>query len=163
MMKTPLIKTICQRSILGIPIGIAIGYILTIVYSLPYGNGQYYPVSPGLLAWSGRPICGVLIQLGLFILIGAISAGASVIWEIGNWSLLRQSATYFAILAFTLIGCGWAAGWFYPSLSGLLLYLVLFTLIFILIWIIRYWMIRRSIRSMNKEINASLKQKKDER
>ena len=43
-------KKMITRSLLGFPIGIAIGYFITILGSLAWANGDYSPCAPELTA-----------------------------------------------------------------------------------------------------------------
>ena len=49
-------KQIFLRGLLGIPLGITIGYLITIVLSLVWGNGYYSPCVPSLASIMGSEI-----------------------------------------------------------------------------------------------------------
>lgn len=59
----------------------------------------------------------------------AVVAAASVIYDIGNWSLLKQSCVHFMIMLVTVYPCLLVSGWF--KLTTPLAYLKVF-LIFLL-------------------------------
>ena len=70
-----------RRALIGMPIGLAISTVITIIISLCKADGQYYPVVPALVADCGSEINAVLIQALCSFLYGAIFAGASVVFE----------------------------------------------------------------------------------
>lgn len=47
-------KKIVLRSLLGFPIGIAMGYVITIFISFGWANGYYAPCVPELIAVMGN-------------------------------------------------------------------------------------------------------------
>ena len=87
-------KRILCRALIGAPIGLAISTAITIFSSLIYGDGNYYPVVPALVEQCGNEINAVVAQMIASLLYGAVWAGASVIWEMDDWSLLRQTVTH---------------------------------------------------------------------
>ena len=87
-------KRILCRALTGAPIGLAISTAITIFSSFIYGDGNYYPVVPALVEQCGNEINAVVAQMIASLLYGAVWAGASVIWEMDDWSLLRQTVTH---------------------------------------------------------------------
>ena len=57
-----MIKKIILRGLLGFPVGIAIGYVITIVISLIWAQGYYSPCVPELAAAMGNEIYAVTLQ-----------------------------------------------------------------------------------------------------
>ena len=46
-------KKLLLRGLLGVPLGIAIGHIITVIVSLCIGDGLFYPVRPELVRCAG--------------------------------------------------------------------------------------------------------------
>ena len=90
-------KKLIGRGVIGFPVGIAIGYVITVIISICIGDGFFHPVTPELVNKMGSELNAVLIQTGLSGIMGTGFAMASVIWEIDSWSLAKQSGIYFAI------------------------------------------------------------------
>ena len=88
-------KKIIIRGLLGLPIGIAVGFIFSLIISIFIGNDVFYPVSPTLIKTVGNELDAVILQTSLYSLIGIGFSAASVIWEIDTWSLAKQSGIYF--------------------------------------------------------------------
>ncbi len=146
-------KQILLRGLLGFPLGIAIGYIITIIISLGFGQGYYYPCVPSLIETVGSEIGAVVLQTLLNGLLGASFASASIIWEIENLSIAKQTGIYFFITSITMLPIAYFAEWMEHTLIGFLLYFGIFVAIFIIIWIIQYCFWKRKIQSLNKKID----------
>mgnify|MGYP001138609769 CR=1 FL=1 len=145
-------KKAVMRGLLGFPLGIAIGYIITIMTSLIWANGFYSPCVPGLVEQMGSEINAVILQAALSGLLGGVFASSSVIWEIENWSMAKQTGIYFAITALVMMPVAYFAKWLEPTVLGFLKYFGIFTLIFIMIWVIQYFVWKSKIEKMNQRI-----------
>ena len=86
-----------QRGLLGFPLGIAIGFVITVIISMCIGDGSFYPVTPELIDTMKNELNAVILQTILCGILGTGFAMASVIWEIDSWSLAKQSGIYFSI------------------------------------------------------------------
>ncbi len=146
-------KKITMRCILGFPIGIALGYIITIFSSLGWANGYYSPCVPELISVMGSEINAVILQTLLCGIIGSIFAASSVIWEIEHWSLVKQSGIYFLIILLTFIPIAYYMHWMEHSVKGVLSYLGIFVLIYIIIWVIQYVVGKKNVKEMNEGLN----------
>ncbi len=145
-------KKIIVRSVLGFPIGILIGYLITIIISLISANGYYSPCVPELITAMGNEINAVILQAVLCGLLGAGFSASSVIWNIEHWSIVKQTGIYFAIISLIMIPIAYFAYWMEHSLVGFLSYFGIFILIFIFIWIIEFIIIRRNVKKMNENL-----------
>lgn len=145
-------KKVVLRALLGFPLGIAFGYIITILTSLVWANGFYSPCVPGLIEQMGSEINAVILQAALSGLLGGVFAASSVIWEIENWSIAKQTGIYFAITALVMMPVAYLAKWLEPTVLGFLKYFGIFTLIFIMIWVIQYFVWKSKIEKMNQRI-----------
>ena len=145
-------KNVLQRALLGFPLGICLGYAITILISLIIGNGEYLPVPPQLVLELGNEINAVLVQTLLCGILGAGFAAASVIWEMEDWSLVKQTGLYFLISSLLMIPVAWLANWMEHSFRGFVIYFGIFLILFVIIWLIQYLFIRENIKKMNAKI-----------
>lgn len=145
-------KRIMMYCLLGAPIGVTISTLITVLFSLLYGDGAYYPVVPGLEAACGSEIRAVVVQLLGSMLYGALCGGMSVIWDIEEWSLLRQTATHLIFFSAVTMPLAWLMHWMEHSLGGILGYLGVFFLIYLGIWASRYMAMKRKLREINERI-----------
>ena len=142
-------KQIIKRGVFGFPVGIAIGYVITVIVSTFVGDGNFYPVTPELVSAMGGELNAVVLQTVLCGVMGAGFAAASVIWELDSWSLAKQSGIYFLIACILMLPIAYAANWMEHSVGGILSYVGIFVAIFITVWITQYLSWKRKIKKMN--------------
>lgn len=145
-------RQIFFKGLLGFPLGIAIGYIFTILFSLFYGDGNYYPCVPQLVQTVGSLIGAVIIQTLFCGLIGSWFSATSVIWQQENWSIAKQTGVYFLINSLVFLPIAYFLHWMEHSFLGFLRYFLIFAAIFILIWSIDYCIWKIRIKKINARI-----------
>ena len=146
-------KKVLERMLLGIPLGIAIGFVISIVASAFFGDGAYYSAPPSLIESMGGELKAVIFQVGMSALIGLVFAGASVIWEMHEWSLAKQSGLYFLIISLTMMPVAWFAHWMEHSLKGFLSYFAIFAGVFVVMWLIQYFFWRQKVKKINEKLS----------
>lgn len=146
-------KKVLFRTVLGFPIGIAIGYVITILISLVWGQGYYSPCVPELIRIMGNEIHAVILQTVLCGLLGVAFAASSVIWEMENWSLVKQTGIYFLIISVVMMPVAYFTHWMEHSVRGFLIYFGIFAAIFIAIWLIQYAIGKHTVRKMNSKLD----------
>ena len=65
-------KKMIQRGLLGFPLGIAIGFVITVIISMCIGDGSFYPVTPELIDTMKNELNAVILQT---ILCGILGTG----------------------------------------------------------------------------------------
>ena len=145
-------KKIITRLLLGVPTGIALGHVISIVMSWGWGDGAYCPCMPQSAAQAGSEIGAVALQAALCGLIGAGFSAGSLIWEVERWSLVRQTITHFLLSSLIMLPIAYFTYWMEHSLWGFLRYFGIFTGIFAGIWLSQYLSIRRQVAKMNEKL-----------
>ncbi len=145
-------KQVIMRGLLGLPLGIAIGYIITIIVSLGWGQGYYSPCEPSLVNTVGSEIGAVVLQTLLCALLGAGFAAASVIWEMETWGIAKQTGIYFLITSIIMLPIAYFAQWMEHSIKGFFIYFGIFCALFIVAWLVQYFFWKRKIKSINAKI-----------
>ena len=145
-------KKIILRIVLGFPVGIAIGYLITILISLVWANGYYAPCVPELIDAAGSEIYAVVLQALLSGLLGAGFAASSLIWENEHWGIVKQTGIYFLVISVIMLPVAYFTYWMEHSMMGFLCYYGIFTLIFLIIWIIEFITGRHSVKKMNAKL-----------
>ena len=145
-------KKTVLRGIIGMPVGIFIGYMITILVSLGWGSGEYLPCAPELAANMGSEMGAVLLQTLLCAVLGAAFGAGSMIWEIERWSIAGQTGAYLVVTSLAMLPTAYLLYWMRHSLAGFLSYLGIYLLIFLAIWLGNYFAIRRNIRKMNEKL-----------
>ena len=142
-------KKIIMRGLFGLPTGIAIGFVITLIISACIGNGSFYPVTPELIDTMGNELNAVILQTVLCAVMGVGFAAASVIWELDSWSLAKQSGIYFAIISVIMLPIAYVTNWMKHTALGVLSYVAIFVAIFIIVWLSQYLLWKRKIKKMN--------------
>lgn len=142
-------KKIIMRGLLGLPTGIAIGFVITLIISACIGNGSFYPVTPELIDTMGNELNAVVLQTVLCAVMGVGFAAASVIWELDSWSLAKQSGIYFMIISVIMLPIAYVTNWMKHTALGVLSYVAIFVAIFIIVWLSQYLLWKRKIKKMN--------------
>ena len=148
----PAKKKILTRALSGAPIGLTICTMITILFSLLFGNGAYFPVSQELIDACGSEINAVLLQTVFGMIYGAVFGASSVIWEAENWSLLKMTLSHLAVCSATAFPIAWFMRWMPHNLPGALCFFALFFAIYAVIWLAKYCAIRRQIRQLNRRL-----------
>ena len=152
-------KKLIFRTLLGAPLGIALGQIITIVLSLIWGQGYYAPVVPDMARTMGGVLPAVILQTGLCAVLGAVFGGASLVWQQECWGLAKQSGIYLLVTAAAMMLTAYFCYWMEHSLLGVLYYGGIFLTIFLVIWLASYFLGRRQLAA----INRGLREKREER
>ena len=148
-------KKMIQRGLLGFPLGIAIGFVITVIISMCIGDGSFYPVNPELIDTMKNELNAVILQTILCGILGTGFAMASVIWEIDSWSLAKQSGIYFAIACVIMFPISYFANWMPHSTAGILSYVGIFVAIFLAAWVTQYSVWKRKIKKMQELIKTA--------
>lgn len=146
-------KKIILRGISGFPTGIAIGYLITIFISVIWAKGYYAPCVPELTATAGNEINAVILQAFLCGLLGAGFAAASVIWEMDDWSLIKQTGIYFIAISVIMLPTAYFLYWMEHSIAGFFGYFGIFALIFVFIWIVQLAVGKHNVKKMNESLH----------
>ena len=142
-------KKIILRALFGLPVGITIGFVITLVISACIGGGSYYPATPELIEAMGSELCATVLQTALCAVMGAGFAAASVIWELDTWNLAKQSGIYFLAASVIMLPIAYVAGWMKHTIAGFLSYAGIFAAIFVAVWLSQYLVWKLKIKKMN--------------
>lgn len=150
-------KTLKQQLIslglFGFPLGVTIGYVITILVSLGVGDGRYYAVNEPLIAFAGGELNAVMLQALLGGILGMGYAMASVVWDIDSWSLARKTAVYLVIGCVLLFPISYIAHWMPRNVVGVLVYVGIFVVIFVVVWLAQYMIYKRQVNEMNSKLS----------
>lgn len=145
-------KEALLRGLLGVPLGIALGHIISLLASLGLAGGEFSPCVPSLVQAMGSEVAAVALQTGLSGLLGAAFGAGSVVWFLDHWSLVKQTGVYFLIGSLAMLPIAYLAHWMEHSLRGILGYFLIYLAIFAGIWAIQYLTWRRRIGKLNQKL-----------
>ena len=150
-------KKIVSRVLYSFPIGISCSVGISLLLSLIFGEGKYYPFASPLVLFTGSEVKAMLMQTILSGILGSVFGGMSFIWEIERWSILKQTAVYFLSVSIPMMGISYLLYWMEHSLNGFLLYFLIFVMVFIVVWFFNlavYWF---KLRRMNRDLHLEKK------
>jgi len=142
-------------ALIGAPVGVTIGTIITILISLTADDGNFYPVVPVLVEKCGNELNAVIVQTVCMLIYGAVWAAASLIWRMNEWSITRQTVTHLIICSGITFPVAYFMYWMEHSVWGILSYFGIFFAIYLVIWIFLYLSIKRKIRQINEQVRHS--------
>ncbi len=145
-------KTVLLRALLGFPLGIALGQLITLCISACYG-GEYYPCVPTLVAQLGSELAAVALQTLLCGVLGAACAAASCAFQMEHWSISKATAVHFLVLSLSMLPIAYFSHWMEHTFAGVLAYFGVFLAIYAMIWLLLY----RSVHTKVQKINKALK------
>lgn len=147
-------KEVIKRSALGAAFGVVISQVIAIIISLCIADGSFYAVVPSLADKMGSEISAVILQTVFSFLYGAVFGGVSVIWELDNWSLLKQSVVHFLVVSVTTLPVAYITEWMHHSVLGAIIYFAIFAVIYATIWFSQYMAIKKRIYEMNRQLEV---------
>lgn len=147
-------KKILLRAISGLPIGLSIGYLITIAISLIWADGYYASCVPELAERMGSEINAFILQALLFGILGMGFGGCSVIWEIENWGIAKQTGIYFLIVSLIMMPIAYITYWMEHSIWGIVSYFGIFAFIFAIIWAVQYGRAKHNVKKMNEKMES---------
>jgi hypothetical protein len=145
-------KKFTERALLGFPIGISIGYVITIIISILIGEGKYYNVTKGLADTMGSEISAVILQTLVCGFMGAAMSLLALVWEMDSWSIAKQSFVYFVGASLVMLPAAYIMNWMEHSLAGFLGYFGIFLSVFVIMWIVQYFVWKDKVGKLNKGI-----------
>lgn len=145
-------RKVFLRVLNGVPLGIALETVISVVISAGWAGGDYLPYEPALAQAVGSGLGAMILQTVLSALLGAAFGGLSMIWELEGWSLARKTGVYFLGVSLAMMPIAWLTRWMEHSLWGFLGYFGVFAAIFAVIWLIQYARARRDVRKLNEKL-----------
>ena len=148
-------KMVLLYALIGAPVGVTIGTVITILISLTAGDGNFYPVVPILSEKCNNELNAVIVQTVCLLIYGAVWSAASLIWRMEGWNITRQTITHLIICSGITFPVAYFMYWMEHSIWGILSYFGIFQAIYLVIWLSLYLSIKRKIRQINKRFQHS--------
>ncbi len=148
-------KNILKRCLVGAPIGLLIAQVISIWISVIINDGTYYAVVPELITICKSETNAVIMQTICALLYGAMWAGSTIIWEIDEWSILKQSSIHFLITSIVTFPVAYITRWMEHTVSGVISYFAIFLMIYVGIWITQYLSMKKKIEQLNAKVKEN--------
>lgn len=147
-----MLKEVMKRSTLGAVVGVLISQLIAIMISACIADGSFYAVVPQLAADMGSEFAAVVLQTVCSVFYGGVFGGVSVIWELDDWSILKQTVVHFLIVSIATLPIAYLTQWMHHSLLGVIIYFAVFAVIYGFIWFGQYMAVRNRINAVNKKV-----------
>ena len=100
----------------------------------------------------GAPI-GLSISFMITLIISAFG-GASAIWEVESWSLLKQTVIHCLVISVSMLPIAYCMYWMPHNFWGIAGYIAIFFFIYFFIWFSQYFAMKKRIRKFNDKVKA---------
>ncbi len=133
------------RALLGMLLGMIVGVIMYVLFT-PDGetmNKAYF-----------------LLHMFGACLMGLVGNGGAIVYEFEDWPLFRATFTHYILTFMTMFMISELLGWFDHSI--LLIVFVVFTIVYMAIWFTEYFVWKKEIREMNRDLEIMLKEREKE-
>lgn len=147
-----MVRTVLNRSALGAVIGIVISQAISIIISLCIGDGNFHAAVPQLAVKINSEIGAVIVQTACSLLYGAVFGGISIIWDLDNWNLFKQTVVHFFIVSVITMPIAYIAQWMPHSILGVVVYYAIFVFIYASIWLSQYIVMKKQLRAINEKL-----------
>lgn len=152
-------KTVIKLAVIGALLGMVICTAITLITSFFSESGKLLFCAPELIKIIGGYPLAVAFELAVSALYGALVVGASVVYDIDEWSVLKSTVIHCAITLCSYYLTGFVLRWFsIADVKENLIMLTVFAVIYFLIWLINYI----KYKSQIKQFNEDLKNLKDD-
>lgn len=137
----------------GAFIGIAIGYINALVFSVLFQAKYLFPSAPLFVSQFKTTLNATVFSTILWALIGCLFTVTSFIFQIERWSITRQTVAHFVITFVGFTPLALLSGWFPISGFWLFFYVIVFILIYFSIWSLEMLEAKRVVAQINDLLN----------
>lgn len=145
-------KEVLRRSAVGALFGVTLSQLIGIIISLCIADGTFYSVVPSLAERMNSEIGAAIVQTVCSFLYGAMFGGMSIIWELDNWSILKQTIVHFSVVSVVTMPIAYVTEWMPHSVEGAIMYFVIFAVSYVFIWLSQYMAMKKRIDEMNKKV-----------
>ena len=145
-------KEVLRRSAVGAVFGVTLSQLIAIVISLCIADGNFYAVVPSLTERMNSEVSAAIVQTVCSFLYGAVFGGMSMVWELDNWSILKQTIVHFSVVSIVTMPIAYVTEWMHHSILGAIIYFAIFGVSYVFIWLSQYIAIKKRIDEMNKKV-----------
>lgn len=145
-------RVAAKRTGISIPVGIAIAACLGLIFSFIFTTDGAFTMSPVALERFGTENMTFLNILVAGAFIGGTFGGASVFFDIKDWSMSKSFVIHFLTTMPVLFFFMWLNGWYDNSGGGFVSSMLLALVIYVAIYAISFVIQRRIIKKVNTQL-----------
>ena len=153
-------KSLILHVVIGFFAGMAVGVLIP-TFSVLFGDRDFsgFMTYAPLAKAVGRA-GAIALQLVVSGILGAVSFGGMLLYEIERWSLALATFVHFLSIMAVFTAASFGLGWFSDSLASYFIAVSCEAVAFAIIWLIMYLRWKKTVKEMNEELKEY--QKKDE-
>ncbi len=143
-------KKAMLRGFIGLPIGVFISTTIALIFSIMWGT--FLPTSAQLIEISGTQLNAALIQYISSCILGFTCASFSVIFEVENWSITKQTIIHSICMFISIFVVAILNHWVSMNFLSILIFIAIWIFIYIIIWIALYTYWKNKILQINRRL-----------
>ena len=152
-------KKVTGYMLFGIPSGILIGLITSLIFSWQAGYGIFYPGPPAFMSLFNNELEALTAALVLWSIVGMMFSISSLIFEKLEWSILKQTSLHFLCTYTGLLALNVFLNWFDYTLGNVAEFTLTFMIIYAVVWSVSMIRVKKSL----DQINQRLKKEREKR
>lgn len=133
-------------------LGIAIGVILSVIFSSILGQGEYMPSTPTFMELFTTPVRAMASSIILWALMGNVFYFSESIFKQEQWSLLKMSLLHYLVTLICFFPLAYLAGWFPHNILWIASFLLMYTGIYLIIYLGNYLSTWLEIKKINQKV-----------
>lgn len=148
---TTLTKKTISRILIGFPLGVFINATISLIISLC--QKELIVLTPMLIDRMGGALSAYCLQYLLSGIVGATFAGCSIIFEVEQWSLFKQSMLHFFPTSLLFLVVSLLCGWIPVDTLGIFIFLIAFFFLYFFLWVSQYYFWKKQIEETNNKFH----------
>ncbi|HQC54466.1 MAG TPA: DUF3021 domain-containing protein [Clostridia bacterium] len=138
------------RTIIGFIIGAILGNVITLIFSVAYGEGVKV-VFNSLIDAMGMPLA-ITLQTILSGIFGIVCIAGTCVFDIDSWSLLKATVVHAIPVLTVLVIISAVLKWIEFKFVNCVIMIAIGVVAYALIWLIMYLIWKAEIKKMNEEL-----------
>lgn len=144
-------KTIIRRAVIGFLIGMLVGNLIAFL-TCDRTADPVVIVTDKLIQRTGSVSAALIVQTLLSGLLGAVSMGGTVLYDIEEWGLTRTALTHFSLILCTFYAVALGCAWIGPVWQDLLIMGAFEAVGYFIVWLIMFMIYRKQTKELNELI-----------
>ncbi|MBQ7714389.1 MAG: DUF3021 domain-containing protein [Clostridia bacterium] len=133
MRQTLTAKKVLVRLLIGFVIGMIVGVLIPLITT---GGSLVSSKVVGMVG--GSKVAGTVISILLSGVMGLISFGGTLFYEIDSWNIAKATTLHLAIILAAYLSIGLFLDWLPHDIKWIFIMVAIMTAVFFMIWIIMY-------------------------
>lgn len=147
-----MIKRITNRFFLGIPFGITLGLIVTIVFAYLTNQTFYQMIVNRFGNYANNSLDNLTVTVILWALLGSLFFVAALIFTIEYWSFVKKVIIHFFVTVSVFMVIAYALGWYSLSVGGFIDQIITFIVIYALFFVHDMVQAKRNVTAINNKL-----------